>query len=56
MKLLKGDVLSGEDGGDDVRAFGGERIAMGGVDLFDEAVSAKHTKHAADTSGAAAFF
>ena len=49
-------MLSGEDGGDDVGAFSGESIAMGGVDLFDEAVSAKHSEHAANAGRAPAFF
>ena len=54
--MFEGDELSGEYGGDDVRAFGGKRIAMGGIDLFDEAMSAEHSQHAARASRAATGF
>src|SRR5437870_3422952 len=36
--------------------MGGEGIAMSGIDLFGEAMSAKHAEQSGDFSGAAAFF
>ena len=56
MELLEGDVVGGEDGGEDIAAVGREGVALGGIDLADEAVSAKHAEHARDFGGTSAFF
>ncbi len=56
MELLEGNVLCGEDGGEDVSTIGCERVAVSGVDFADETVGTKHAEQARDFSGAAPFF
>lgn len=53
---MKGDTLCGEEGGENVPTVGRKGVAVGGVDLVNEAMGAEQAKLTGNASGAATFF
>lgn len=56
VELLESDVLSGEDGCEDVPSVGGDGVTVSGVDFSDKAVGPEHAKLTGNPGGTTARF